>query len=113
MMSLVNALPAGLGKRDVYDPPVLYPNSSTVWMVGEKYNVTWDTSNPPTDISNPVGRIQLRQGNQTLPEVLASNFSILSGTEEIQVPNVTPGSDYCIVLMGDSGNFSPLFTIDS
>ena len=41
MISLVNALPAGLGRRDVYDPPVLYPNSSTVWKVGEKYNVTW------------------------------------------------------------------------
>ena len=41
MISLVNALPAGLGKRDVYVPPVLYPNSTTVWKVGEKYNVTW------------------------------------------------------------------------
>ncbi len=26
---------------DVYDPPVLVPNSKTVWTVGEVTNVTW------------------------------------------------------------------------
>jgi len=111
-MSLVNALPVQLTTRDVYAPPVLYPNASTIWTVGSKYNVTWDNSNPPKQITNPVGRIQLRKGNTTLPQVLASGFNITSGRQEIQVPNVQPGSDYCIVLMGDSGNFSPLFKIE-
>lgn len=41
MLSLVNAVPVGLEKRDVYAPPVLYPYTGTVWKVGAKHNVTW------------------------------------------------------------------------
>lgn len=113
MMSLVNALPVEFQQADVYSPLVLYPNASTIWKVGTIYNVTWDNSNAPKDITNSVGKIQLRKGGQTLPEVLAEGFDILSGIHEIQVPQVTPGSDYSIVLMGDSGNFSPEFEIEN
>lgn len=44
--------------------------------------------------------------------ILAENFSILLGRIEVTVPWVEDGSDYQIVLFGDSGNFSPTFTIN-
>jgi len=111
MTSVVNALPTALGKRDVYVPPVLYPTADTVWKVGVKHSVSWDNSNPPQNITNPTGKIQLRKGDRTLPQVLASGFPIVSGKTQITVPNVEPGDDYRIVLFGDSGNFSPEFKI--
>jgi hypothetical protein len=33
------------------------------------------------------------------------------GTIDVTVPRVKDGDDYQIVLFGDSGNFSPKFTI--
>ncbi|OBZ69166.1 hypothetical protein A0H81_10913 [Grifola frondosa] len=79
-------------KRDVYVPPVLYPHNGTVWTTGQHHNVTWD-------------------GDLSTPLVLAANFSILLGRIEVTVPWVLPDIDYSIVLFGDSGNFSPQFTI--
>ena len=32
---------APISKRDVFVPPVTYPNGSTVWKVGARHNVTW------------------------------------------------------------------------
>lgn len=82
-MSLVNALPVALEERDVYAPTVLYPSTGDVWKVGSKYTVTWydrcfstgmirssishhrDVSKPPTEITNKVGEIYLRQGDYT------------------------------------------------
>lgn len=112
---LVNALPLthDLVKRDVYVPPVLYPRNGTVWSVGQRHNVTWDTSNPPKQITNRQGMIVLRKGDLTTPLILANGFDILRGHIEITVPFVFGGSDYSVVLFGDSGNFSPTFTIKS
>ncbi|KAI0273486.1 hypothetical protein BC834DRAFT_816913 [Gloeopeniophorella convolvens] len=108
LMSVVQAVP--LLQRDVYVPPITYPHEGTVWKVGDHHNVTWDNTNPPKQITNPVGRILLRKGDLTTSTVLASNFSILLGRIEVEVPEVTPG-DYTLVLFGDSGNFSPVFKI--
>ena len=41
MSFLALAMPMPLLKRDVFVPPVLTPNSETVWVVGQRYNVTW------------------------------------------------------------------------
>ncbi|EGN99724.1 hypothetical protein SERLA73DRAFT_179880 [Serpula lacrymans var. lacrymans S7.3] len=111
--SFALALPTRVSaKRDVYVPPVISPNNATVWTVGQTYNVTWNTTNPPAQISNPRGNIYLRQGNDTLLNpTLASNFSMLAGSQEVTVPDVTPGSDYRIVLFGDSGDWSGVFAI--
>ena len=38
-VTFATALP--LNKRDVFVPPVLYPNSETIWVVGDRHNVTW------------------------------------------------------------------------
>ncbi|KAI8986070.1 hypothetical protein BD414DRAFT_578180 [Trametes punicea] len=108
--SLVSALP--LAVRDAYAPPVTYPHAGTAWKVGQYHNVTWDTSNAPSQITNQEGQVVLAKGGVLDYEhPLAKNFDILSGHVEIQVPNVEPGDDYTIVLFGDSGNDSDAFTI--
>ncbi|OJT13975.1 hypothetical protein TRAPUB_9459 [Trametes pubescens] len=111
LFAVVSALPLAL--RDVFVPPVTYPHAGTVWKVGQHHNVTWDTTNAPVNITNKVGMIVLAKGGllQDLANPLAKDFDILKGRFEIQVPNVTPGDDYTIVLFGDSGNDSANFTI--
>ena len=32
---------SSLSERDVWVPPILTPNSGTVWKIGSCYNVTW------------------------------------------------------------------------
>ncbi|KAF9460592.1 hypothetical protein BDZ94DRAFT_1222827 [Collybia nuda] len=110
---LVRGKPLSLSPRDVYVPPVLYPHTGTVWKINNHHNVTWDNSDPPVNITNKIGRIMLRKGSLTTPLILADNFDILLGRIEVMVPWVLEGSDYQVVLFGDSGNFSPLFTITS
>ncbi|KAK2463256.1 hypothetical protein APHAL10511_004911 [Amanita phalloides] len=111
LFAFVSSLP--LFVRDVYAPPVLYPNTHTVWVVGQKHKVVWDTSNPPQQITNPIGQIYLRTEDHTmLDRPLALNFNIMKGHTEVTVPAVKPGL-YRIVLFGDSGNFSPEFRIVS
>ncbi|CDO72631.1 hypothetical protein BN946_scf184985.g50 [Trametes cinnabarina] len=110
--SLAAAVPvAEMEKRDVFVPPVTYPHAGTVWYKGQRHNVTWDTTNHPVNITNKLGRIMLRKGDITTPLILAKDFDILLGRIEVTVPWVIPDSDYSVVLFGDSGNFSPEFTI--
>jgi hypothetical protein len=110
LMSFVGAAP--LAVRDVYVPPITYPHAGTVWKIGTSHNVTWDNSNPPQEITNPDGVIVLRKGELATNITLASNFKVVNGHVTVQVPKVQPGTDYSLVLFGDSGNFSPLFTIE-
>ncbi|EJD50979.1 hypothetical protein AURDEDRAFT_84009 [Auricularia subglabra TFB-10046 SS5] len=101
-------------KRVVYDPTVLYPAGGTVWTLGQRHNVTWDVSDAPpaSQISN-AAKIYLRKGSKTITNhLLASGFNLRSGHHEITVPtDIEAGTDYRIVLFGDSGNFGPQFTI--
>lgn len=66
-----------ISPRDVFVPPVLYPNAATVWKVGNHHNVTWyvvssvlsskvthpiyhrNVTDAPEHITNPVGQIYL------------------------------------------------------
>ncbi|KZP20286.1 hypothetical protein FIBSPDRAFT_789637 [Athelia psychrophila] len=109
--SLTSAAPLTLEKRDVWDPKVTYPTKGTVWKSGSKYTVTWETSDEPAQVTNPNGQIYLRQGDSTPPNALASDFRLDSGSAQITVPSGSSGSDFVIVLMGDSGNWSGQFTI--
>ncbi|KAF8633258.1 hypothetical protein AX17_004434 [Amanita inopinata Kibby_2008] len=112
LFTLVSSLP--LVARDVYVPPILTPTKGDQWVIGERRNVTWDVSDPPMHITNPIGQIYLRKGDRTFMNfTLASNFSILLGSIEVQVPAVLPDDDYRVVLFGDSGNWSPTFSIIS
>ncbi|KAJ7086251.1 hypothetical protein C8R44DRAFT_721606 [Mycena epipterygia] len=108
----VGATPVGPVPLDVFDPPVTFPTAGTVWISKTTQKVTWDTSGAPADISNEA-LLLLRKGGITAPFILAEGFDLRAGTLEITVPWVLNGSDYQLVLFGDSGNFSPVFTIQS
>ncbi|KAI5118694.1 hypothetical protein M0805_003350 [Coniferiporia weirii] len=110
---LASALPVNLQRRDIWDPKVLYPHELTIWKVGNKYDVVWDLSQKPAEVTNFIGEIYLLLIVDVTVEPLASGFNLTIGHIEITVPNVEPGWDYQLVLMGDSGNFSPQFIIVS
>ncbi|PIL28293.1 hypothetical protein GSI_09581 [Ganoderma sinense ZZ0214-1] len=95
----------------IFNPPVTYPTAGTVWTVGQNLNVTWDLSNAPQNVTDTEGLILLRKSGVTTPLILQHNFSIFDGAVTIAVPLVVEGDDYSIILMGDSGNVSPDFTI--
>ncbi|TFK37253.1 hypothetical protein BDQ12DRAFT_685562 [Crucibulum laeve] len=110
--SPVGAVPAQQSTNDVFVPPVLTPTAGTIWKVGTQQTVTWDVSNPPVHITNAIGEILMSKGGVTIPNLtIASNFSILLGTINVQVPNLAAGNDYRVILFGDSGNTSPAFSI--
>jgi len=113
--ALVYALPLNernVEARDVFVPPVTYPHQGTIWLAGAHYDVTWETKDAPVNITNSIGQIYLRVGEETwLNTTLASGFNIRDGTVRVQAPKVPTGIDYSLVLFGDSGNFSPEFTI--
>ena len=115
LFSLASAVPLSLNRRDVWDPPVTYPTNGTIWTAGQTYTVTWDTSTKPAQVTNYEGIIYLRQGDATLIESpLAQGFNLTQGSVNVTVPaNVTAGSNYMIVLMGDSGNWSNEFAIQA
>ncbi|PBK99774.1 hypothetical protein ARMGADRAFT_985691 [Armillaria gallica] len=96
--------------RDVYSPPITSPDANTVWTVNTTQTVTWDTSNAPVNISNRAS-IWLRKGDYAFGPELAVDFDLRSGKQDVTVPWVVEGDDYIIVLFGDSGNWSPEFTI--
>jgi len=107
------AAPIQLDARDVYVPPVTYPKAGTVWKIGDDHHVRWDTSNPPEQITNREGMILLAHDKlQDTKHPLAKGFDILKGSVKIKVPRVKPGK-YALVLFGDSGNYSPTFTIEA
>ncbi|KAK7438748.1 hypothetical protein VKT23_017878 [Stygiomarasmius scandens] len=92
------ATPVGSKKRaplDVFVPPITSPAKGDVWVVGQQRNVTC---------------IMLRQDDMTTNIVLASCFNIIIGQIEVTIPDI-PDGDYTLVMFGDSGNFSPDFTI--
>ncbi|KAJ7781763.1 hypothetical protein DFH07DRAFT_728634 [Mycena maculata] len=106
-------------RRGVYSPPIVKPDSSTKWARGAEVDVTWSTSNAPASITNRNGTIllgHLEPGSPgehlDLDNPLATGFDILDGHHTVTVPNVPSGTNYIIVLMGDSGNRSPEFTIE-
>ncbi|KAF5382304.1 hypothetical protein D9757_008476 [Collybiopsis confluens] len=112
----------GLGARDVWVPKIITPNATTVWKANSHGEVTWNTSNPPKQITNRKGTILLGHIDPNNPasglnldikHPLASYVDLSLGKATIQVPaNVTAGK-YIVVLMGDSGNRSPEFTIEA
>ncbi|KAG1885031.1 hypothetical protein F4604DRAFT_1676456 [Suillus subluteus] len=99
-------------RRDVFVPPIIYPHASVVWIAGQHHNVTWETDDAPVNITNGIGRVYLATNTIIdLDHPLAVGFNILDGRVAIQVPSVPTGQNYSIVLFGDSGNYSPQFTI--
>ncbi|TFK75404.1 hypothetical protein BDN72DRAFT_733258, partial [Pluteus cervinus] len=108
---LPSITPASSKPLDVYSPSILTPQENDTWVPGQIYTVTWDISDPPAQITNPIGQIWLRKGDVTSNDTLASGFNMTSGSQNITCPYVSPDSDYRVVLYGTSGNWSPPFTI--
>ena len=50
-----------LSPRDTWVPRILFPHNGTTWRVDNHHNVTWDLTQQPAEISNPVGIIFLRR----------------------------------------------------
>jgi len=113
------ASPIDIAKRNadiVVTPTVFSPRKGSVWTVGSKQVVQWQTSRIPEGLNN-TGEILLGYNNGTPSEnldvdhPLAQNFKLAAGRQTITIPNVPHGSQYFVVLVGDSGNKSPYFTI--
>jgi len=117
-VSMINAGP--LTKRVIFNPHITSPNANTVWPVGTKQTVTWETADIPPDsqLTRTDGRVVLGHlgstgGLNLQSDNLAANFKLRDGKVQITVPNVPLRNDYIIVLFGDSGNSSPGFAITS
>ncbi|TFK39037.1 hypothetical protein BDQ12DRAFT_650706 [Crucibulum laeve] len=109
LFSIVSALP--VVRRDVFVPPLITPAEGAVWKIGSTQTVTWDASNPPAQITNPQGTLYFRKDELIqLDNPLATGFDILLGRLNVVVPEITPGV-YQLVLLGDSGNDGPSFTV--
>ncbi|KAG2351747.1 hypothetical protein BDR07DRAFT_1285072 [Suillus spraguei] len=98
-------------QRDVWVPTIISPTSASKWTVGETFLVTWDTSSEPSQVTNPIGQIYLRQGDATQSNPIASGFELSSGQTNVTIPEDTNPGEYMIVLFGDSGNWSGKFPI--
>ncbi|KAK0529010.1 hypothetical protein OC834_003837 [Tilletia horrida] len=107
-----------LEKRIVYSPAITYPRRETVWRAGDKVHVDWRTADIPNAYKSHKGSIMLGyrpangEGGLNLHRTLASRFPIMAGHVSFHLPaNLPTRHDYIVVLFGDSGNASPLFTI--
>jgi len=105
----VQASPLALqarNKLDVFVPHIIEPNSNTVWTIGQEATVIWDASNAPPSISNGAS-IQLSDYG-----VVAQGFDLRAGNVTFTVPAIgVPLGPHFITLFGDSGDYSPVFTI--
>ncbi|KAJ7588434.1 hypothetical protein C8J56DRAFT_941609, partial [Mycena floridula] len=81
--------------NDVWDPKITSPVPGTIWVIRTRVKVAWSLDDEPANVSNG-GKVVLRKAGQVT---------------SAHGPVVTPGSDYEIILFGDSGNISEDFTI--
>ncbi|KXN87619.1 hypothetical protein AN958_08400 [Leucoagaricus sp. SymC.cos] len=108
------AFGAPVSQRDVFVPPLTSPTEGAILKVGHTYEISWDTSAAPRQITNPIGCLILAHNSrlQNLDHPLAKDFDILAGKLNVTIPKDTkPGKNYQFVLMGDSGNYGATFSI--
>ncbi|EIM81617.1 uncharacterized protein STEHIDRAFT_161793 [Stereum hirsutum FP-91666 SS1] len=105
-------------KREVWSPPITSPTAGDILQVGQSFTVTWDTSAEPDQVTSYEGTLLLGHMNSSgsnenldTKYPLATGFDLRDGSHTIVVPDVPPLESYIIVLVGDSGNASPEFTI--
>jgi hypothetical protein len=107
----------------VINPTITTPNSGTKWRAGGQFTVKWDTTyDDGTGKKVPIpstykgdiklGYLEGSDYNEHLLWDLASGFDLNKGSQQITLPaDLVTRTGYIIVLMGDSGNASPKFTI--
>ncbi|KAJ8591170.1 hypothetical protein M405DRAFT_814771, partial [Rhizopogon salebrosus TDB-379] len=113
LLSCAFSAPVSLVKRDVWVPKIICPTSTSVWTAGGTFLVTWDTSSKPSQVTNPTGKIYLRQDGATQSTPIESGFALTDGQVNVTIPDTTNSGLWEIVLFGDSGNWSDEFTINS
>ncbi|KAI9361327.1 hypothetical protein BD770DRAFT_383198 [Pilaira anomala] len=114
---------ASLANAIVINPKINVPNSGTKWRAGQTVTIQWDTNFFDGESNVPIpeyatGMIKLGyfengdKYNEHLYWDLASGFSLASGAQSVTLPTtLDTKTTYIIVLMGNSGNASPEFTI--
>ncbi|KAG1742263.1 uncharacterized protein EDB91DRAFT_1052051 [Suillus paluster] len=113
LLSCALSAPVSPVALDVWVPKITSPTSNCTWTVGGTFLVTWDTSSEPSQVTNPTGKIYLRQGGATQSNPIKSGFALADGQVDVTVPaDTTPGM-WEVVLFGDSGNWSDEFPIDA
>lgn len=106
-----------LSERIVYNPHITSPTSSSVWHSGSHASVTWSTSGLPASLKNATSTLYLGyktkgSSSEHLNWKLADGFKTVDGEVGFTVPKgLKEREDYIVVLLGDSGNASPKFTI--
>ncbi|KAG6874768.1 hypothetical protein C0992_006627, partial [Termitomyces sp. T32_za158] len=82
---------------DVFDPHILTPNNSTIWVVGSVETVTWDTSDAPENISNGA-MVVLKPAESLTPQYeLVKGFDLRAGIVNVTIPDdISPGG-YAII----------------
>lgn len=107
----------------VINPKITSPSTGTKWRAGREFTVKWDTTYNDGKKDVPIpdsykGAIKLGYlenddpYNEHLYWDLAKGFKLNAGSQKITLPDDLPTrTSYIIVLMGNSGNASPKFTI--
>jgi len=116
LSSLVSAAPVQPVQFIAFAPTITYPDTSTVWITNTTDHVDWLTSNVPDEAKNYtvtilLGHFANNSENLDVQHPLATQIPIMQGTATVTVPVVTPGTNYTVVVIGDSGDTSPCFTI--
>ncbi|KAF9046750.1 hypothetical protein BJ165DRAFT_1594087 [Panaeolus papilionaceus] len=116
--SLTSAAPINAPQElIVFSPPITYPTAAEAWRTGTQQTVKWNTAGLPVQKNSNTGVLLLghmANGSENLDvdHPLASGFPINTGSVQFTLPkNIPEGSDYFVVLFGDSGNKSPKFKI--
>jgi len=119
VLALAQAVPMN-PVRLVISPHINSSTKSTVWRCGDRVTVKWDTSMIPAEGNFPgmlvLGHLEGDSEYLDIDQPLAQDFPLSAGSVEFTVPDVNlVGSDYIVVLFGDSGDrhASPQFTIKS
>ncbi|KAI9246738.1 hypothetical protein BDA99DRAFT_543213 [Phascolomyces articulosus] len=114
LLSILNTLTFGI----VWNAKITVPNETTVWEAGKNYTVKWETTTEagpiPDNVTGIIKLGYLEEGSidEHLYWDLASGFLLNSGSNTIRLPcDLETKDSYIIVLMGNSGNASPKFTI--
>ncbi|KAJ7021583.1 hypothetical protein C8F04DRAFT_1273439 [Mycena alexandri] len=112
LFSVATILAAPLDSRTVFAPPITSPTAQTVWKVGAVETVT-NATGIPAGVTGKImlGFLSSTSEGEHLSATLASGFNLTDQKVDVTVPSVAPGTQYIIVLFGDSGNLSPTFTI--
>ncbi|KAI8340769.1 hypothetical protein BC941DRAFT_418133, partial [Chlamydoabsidia padenii] len=106
----------------VLNPEITYPTAESIWTAGSRQNITWDTEHVvggpiPNDYTGIIklGYLDpVDTPNEHLHWELAAGFPLNKGWQVVTLPtDLESRHTYIIVLMGNSGNASPEFTINA